>query len=603
MTESRSARGIVYLDGKRLRTALVAACQAIFENQRHLDAINVFPVADGDTGTNMAATAAGILDCLQQNSPSGIDELSRLVAEAALTGAQGNSGVILAQYLNGLSEALSPFQRVTVGDFGGASLKACRVLYESLSDPCEGTILTVIRSWATEFCRLSSGSRDFSIVSAGALEAARVALAGTPALLSVLREAHVVDAGGQGFVNMLEGIDGLRDRALDEAALESGRVAARPASVRPTDHSVLASKYRYCAECIVDGDGFSRSRIMTGLRDYGDSLIVSGSERRLKIHVHTDNPGEVFGHLQRFGKVDNQKVDDMHAQVAASRLAGTKVAVVTDSSCDLPDPRSGTQQGINVVPARLSFGNESYIDKVTMDAADFYSKLTECPVPPTTSQPSPKDFERMYAFLGNYYPSVLSIHVSAALSGTLQGAETVSRQQSDCDIRVVDSKSITFALGLIVREVAEQVAAGADIDEAEAFACEIRSRVRLFVALDTMDFIIRGGRVGRIRGALANLLRKVPIMSMDDEGQVVKLAVSSKPRQFDRLYEIFFREAKQRGAYRFAVGHANSPDRAEDYASRIRRDFDTEDVFVTGVAATLGAHLGPGAAGIAYLGK
>ncbi len=593
---------IKYLDGPRLKRALIAGCHAIVNNQNYLNAINVFPVPDGDTGTNMATTVRQVMADLTEKSDGEIHKISREVADSALMGAQGNSGVILAQYFFGLAEEMTKYDRVTTKDFGVAVQKAVQYAYDALAFPREGTIITVIRDWAEKVNELAEEMDDFVEMLELALEHAKESLANTPKLLKVLADAGVVDAGAQGFINLLEGVGEFIEsgeiRGLKNKALETIQATSAASS------TVFAEpgKYRYCTECFVEGENIPRKEAEAKLREFGDSLILAGSNEKIKIHIHTDEPRKVFEFLSKYGKVSREKADDMKAQQKASHVDKNTIALVTDSTCGLPQDEL-EKYNVNIVPVRMSFGGEHFIDGVTITAEEFYKKLETENEHPTTSQPAPGDFKRMFEFLASHYKTILSVHLAGSLSGTLQSAVSMKRHFPDQDLRFVDSNNLSIGLGLIIREVAKKIQSGETIEKIIDFAESVKLRVKLFAAVDTVEYLVKGGRVSKLKGGLANLLKKVPVLTVTDEGKVEKLGTAGKGKQFDKLYEIFKKSAIEKSGYRFAVAHSEALELAEKYAEKIKKDFSTEDVYVIEISPVLGVHFGPGALAITFLGK
>lgn len=201
-----STNKIKYLDGIRFKRAINAAAHRLIEKHGHLNAINVFPVPDGDTGSNMAGTMRNIVDNSAQTKDGSIEGMSKVIAESALMGARGNSGVILAQFLCGFSEGVKDLKRVTPPDFIQAASLATRRALESISNPKEGTILTVIRDWSEHLSSNADSYKDFQHIMYDSLRKARESVQQTKEKLATLKAADVVDAGGLGFLYLLEGI-------------------------------------------------------------------------------------------------------------------------------------------------------------------------------------------------------------------------------------------------------------------------------------------------------------------------------------------------------------------------------------------------------------
>ncbi len=315
---------------------LVAGALAHLESRRQeVNDLNVFPVADGDTGDNMVLTMQAVLAELDRLAAGGdrtIDEIGRdeiveSVARAALLGARGNSGVILSQLIHGAAEELfsRPGELIDPTLIGAALARAADRAYASVRDPAEGTILTVVREMAHRvavelahmpYTRLGADVtpqlQDDAI--AGLLEravaAGEASVLRTPELLAVLRDAGVVDAGGYALVVIFAGIvaalRGDEPPPLDHHA---------PARVTHPQH--LSATYRYCTNFAVTGRGLEPSRFTVALEALGDSVLVVGDARTLKIHVHTDQPEQAIAVLAGAGDVSHLDVADMHAQVAA----------------------------------------------------------------------------------------------------------------------------------------------------------------------------------------------------------------------------------------------------------------------------------------------
>ena len=204
---SRSPTAIAYLDAPRLLRALSAGIGHVFQRREYLNRINVFPVPDGDTGTNMAFTFKTILEATATSPDERVDDLMDHVADAALDGARGNSGAIMAQYFHGFREAVAGRRLLTAEKFAQAAAAGAEAAWTAMSKPVQGTLPTVLEDFSQELTRrVAGGVSDFQSLLAHGLERARVSLANTPNQLAVLKQAGVVDAGGQGFVDLLDGI-------------------------------------------------------------------------------------------------------------------------------------------------------------------------------------------------------------------------------------------------------------------------------------------------------------------------------------------------------------------------------------------------------------
>jgi dihydroxyacetone kinase-like predicted kinase len=243
---------ITYLDGPRLRRSLLAACEYAQLQRAELNRINVFPVPDGDTGTNLALTVRAIADHLRTSTSREVSGVAREAAQSAVLGARGNCGLMLSHFLLGFAEHLVGRVRITTAEFSHALCAGVERLYRSLEKPMEGTILTVMRD-AAEAAR-DSGDVDFVPLVMRVVDEARGSLARTPDHLPVLKKAGVVDAGAKGFVSMLEGVllfvQG--EPIVLQAVLSNG--GSEQAAVTLVDYPTESERYRFCTEALVRGD-------------------------------------------------------------------------------------------------------------------------------------------------------------------------------------------------------------------------------------------------------------------------------------------------------------------------------------------------------------
>jgi len=591
---------IRYLNGRQFQLAVVAGSHWVTQRQEYLNRINVFPVPDSDTGTNMAATLQSVAEGAVNCSERSIDAVSRAIADSALMGARGNSGAILAQFFQGLAEGLRGRLRITTKNFSAAVLQACERAREAIAEPQEGTILTVIRDWATRIEQNCHRVHDFAELLHDALQEAKRSLAETPKKLKVLAKAGVVDAGAAGFVHMLEGILHF---------IESGRVEHGEAVV-PKD--ILAAKiekapeqirFQYCTECLLEGDAIDHRALRNEISSFGDSLIVAGSAQKVRVHIHTDEPENVWALAERFGTVRQRKAEDMRRQHVQSFKEGhlDVIAIVTDSSCDLPEEYI-REQNIHVVPLRIQFGEEGFIDKVTLRPSEFYDKLVTSAHHPKTSQPTPGDFKKVYDEVAGRYRSVISIHLSSRLSGTLQAAAAAAKTVQGAPITVIDGKNASIALGLIVAEAMSAIKEGLSHEEVVARVHRAIAQVRLFVSVPTMKYLIRGGRVSRTKGLLAKVLGLKPILTLRDGVAVPAAKTLGGKHARKTILKLVTEQARGLKNLRFAVAHANALAEADWFAGQIKRRFEVRDVMVVEAAPVLCAHTGPGAVGVAFLG-
>jgi DegV family protein with EDD domain len=598
---------IRYLDGSRLRRAIIAGARRVHAHRDGLNAINVFPVADADTGSNMAGTLGAIADGIAGSRDRSAHGMLRRAADLALAGARGCSGTILAQFFHGLAEEFAGTAQLSARLFGAGVVRAVAYPYDALSQPREGTIITVLRDWGESVREWSTRTDDFIEVLHHAYRAAVRSLEATKEKLSVLRLAGVVDAGAQGFLHLLAGITAfitngrIGDLERLEHALPDEEPAPEPVSERPV--------FRYCTQCLVEGMDLEAKTLRGELATFGDSIIVAGSRTRAKVHIHTDQPAKVVELLVRHGRVESQRVEDMRAQFRAAHTPHPGVAIVVDSACDLP-AEAWERHAIHLVPCLLRRGEQTWLDKLTIDPETFHAMLR---APrrgphPATSQPAPADYQARFDFLLQHYREVLSLSLSGSVSGTYDAARAAAKAVAGAHgsrIETVDTRSASIGMGLLARRAAEAVEAGASAAEAAALVRRLMPRVRIHLAVPSLDGLVRSGRVSPLKGLAANLLGLKPLIRLDaatDGRPVLGATVFGVRGGRRRILEIAAAELDARVPVEFAIAHADAPDDARWLAARIAERFAlARQIIVVEATAVLVAHIGLGSVGVAYL--
>jgi DegV family protein with EDD domain len=592
---------VAYLDGRRLARAFVAGARAVAAHREELDRINVFPVADNDTGSNLSATLARVAAAVAGSRERDVARVARLAADEALMGSRGNSGAIVAQLLEGFASAAAGASRLTSHAFGTAATAGATAARDAMSQPKEGTILSVVAAFAEEAARRASETSDFAVLLASAAATAGRALARTREQLPALRRAGVVDAGARGFVLFLEGALAAFSRNAIAATPEppEDRVEAR---IREARESILL---RYCTEALVTGERLDRDAIRRALAPLGDSIAVVGGAARVRVHVHVNRPEDAFAVVRKFGAVGDTKVEDMRAQHVGRFAARGRVAVVTDSACDLPEATLEAE-GVTVVPLRLILGEETFLDKVTITPAAFHKRMAEGRFVARTSQPPPADFREVYGALAAHGAPVLGIHVSGALSGTCSAARTAATSlRADgglAPVAVLDSRNVSVGQGLIVREAARVARSGGTLAEVVAAAESAAARARLYAAVPSLDTLVKGGRVTSGQRALANALGVVPLITIDSLGRARPGgAARGFPRACVKLVEKSLAKTRGLAETTWGVAHYGAAGLAESIAGELLTRRPRSDAFVVEIAPVLAAHTGPGAVAVGFL--
>jgi DegV family protein with EDD domain len=594
--------GIAYVDGPRLARSLFAAADWVAAGRDEINRINVFPVPDGDTGTNFSLTLRAVADALRALGDAPLPETARAMSRAAVLGARGNSGMMLAHFLLGFTESLGDRTQATTADIAAAVRRGSDRLYTSLDDPREGTILTVAREAAAAAEQAAAAYPDVGEFMRRLLDEGEAALARTPELMAVLKEAGVVDAGGKGFVRMLEGvvryIEG--DPILPVTADQMGEASLAPAALVEV---AVERDFQFCTEVLVRGEQLPPgNEVRAAMHTFGGSVVVAVAADILKIHVHTDTPEAVFSYATRWGQVETTKADDMRAQ--HRRLAHPDrrpVAIVTDSSADLADPVLDRHH-IALVPLQVVFGDETFRDRVELKPEEFYRRLRAARDLPTTSQPAPAEFVRVLRDARSEADEVVAVLLASALSGTFASAQAAVRAAGISGVHLVDSRSASLGLGMLALRGAELAESGWP---ASAIATELerlRGQAGMLLTVDTYENLLRSGRVSRGKAWIAGMLDVRPILSLDAAGRVVPVdRVRGRVNLVPRVLGLLERRLTPRPkVVRFGVVHAEAPEVAERVRTALVAAYRPRDCFVTLATGVLGTHVGPGAWAVFY---
>jgi DegV family protein with EDD domain len=583
--------------GPALRRALISGARRVVSDRDVLNKINVFPVPDGDTGSNLAFTLGSVLAGALSHRTPGAGTLMRRVGEDAIDGARGNSGAILAQFFTGVAEDLAERPVVQPAELAIAVQAGARSARQAMAEPREGTILSVIHAFADALEQQPAPMGSAKGWFAPALQRARQALADTPKQLPVLQKAGVVDAGAQGFVDLLEGIQEFIEGGREaDAKLEVESLADLESAQAHEELFDADPAHRWCSECLLLGEGLDRAGLRAAVADLGAScVVVAGSHSRIRLHAHVAEPQALFDLAARFGRVESTKADDMRAQ-ARSAAGGSNIAIVTDSAADLPKGVA-EELNIHVVPLRLNFGDQDYLDKVGLTPHEFYRKLREEVVLPRTSQPPPGDFRRQFEFLLSHHPGLVYLGVARAVSGTIQSAETAAQRGGHPErTHVFDTANAAGGQALLAIAAAEMARDGRDAAAILARLDELRARTYTWATTRDISHAVRGGRIPRWGKPLVNALYLSPVAKVKPEGKLSLAGGMFGKSNIPARFAAYVARRLDRGKrWRVIVGHCDAHADGAETLQAMRALLDCEQGWLVETGPAVGAHAGPGA--------
>lgn len=300
------------IDGKCFYNMVVNGSNKLEEQKNYINSLNVFPVPDGDTGTNMSMTFKSAVMEIKDKAHKPVGEIAKSLAKGALMGARGNSGVILSQILRGIAKGLEGKEEVTSAEFAESIKEGARSAYKAVMRPTEGTILTIIR--AAGEAALQCNSKDVSQLMNYICKQSDAMLQKTPEMLPVLKQAKVVDAGGAGLLVILEGMNEVLKNGLSDVKVNEEHTEVKKGTLAAKTLGDQDIKFGYCTEFFILSDKVNIDNFRKELQPLGDSMIVVGAEGLVKVHIHTNDPGFILSKAVKLGPLSKIKIDNMREQ-------------------------------------------------------------------------------------------------------------------------------------------------------------------------------------------------------------------------------------------------------------------------------------------------
>ncbi len=567
-------------------------------HKKHLNDINVFPVADGDTGTNLVSTLRAMVDIpKRKNTFCGmITEIS----EAGMANARGNSGIIFASYINGLAMESAEYEEIGKKEFSQVAFKAVDYLYEAIETPVKGTMITVISDWAEFLFSNHEKYQGFEDFFVAAYKRAKESLEKTTSQMEILRINNIVDSGAEGFVKFLKGINRFFVKGKAESTQEE--MIDLPFHF---DGEANTEK-RFCTEFFMGlketKQDFSAvvTDIKNELKIKGESIIVFHHGDKLKVHVHTDQPEMVVQSLLKYGNIIEQKIEDMRFQNSVKTNQHSKIAIVTDSIADLPENFKLANQ-IHTLSLGLMFGQTPYVDKQTIKLNQLSGLINEAEAHPTSSQPEPGRAKRLLEELIESYDSILFIAVSDKLSGTYK---TVVREAKKIQglgkkITVIDSRLNSGAQGLLVKMAADLLAIGKNHEEIVVELEKSIPRTKIYVCLDTLDYAVKGGRVSNTVGKIGKMIGLRPIMTLDEKGAGATFGAALSREGITRIIlKMVKKTMREKGIDSYSIVHAENLELALEYKRKLIEIVGKEPEFISEISSIVAINSGIGAVAV-----
>lgn len=590
------------ITGKDLYGSLTFGFYNLRENMHTINTINVFPVADGDTGSNISHTLKSILS--NTDGSGSVSDISNNFARTALIGARGNSGMIIAQFFHGFSLIANEFEELTLKTLVAATREAVAAAYRAVETPMEGTILTVMRSWADQLSRFEGSDIPISIQLRRALRAARKAEKETTNQMELLRRAGVVDAGAKAFVSILEGVD---QYLLNPARVfsETNLLVHAASSTSEPAHARENSRYRYCTEALLRIPQGRQQQVRDAVTDLGDSLVLGSYQDQMRVHLHTDEPALMFERLGLLSHIEEQKVDDMFMQQLAVTNRNSDTVIVTDSSADIPQ-QVVDELRIYRIPQIIQIGESSYFDRITISSPLLLNILDSNAQKVSSSMPSIGEIQRHFEFLAQHYKHIVVLSVSSKLSGTYNAYQLAAKalQDKGADISIIDTKLNASAQGLVAQEAARSVARGVKGEALSQSIRETAERTTIMVSVQSLKMMVGGGRIPKKLGSLLLKLNLKPVVGFSKEGGGAILGLRlSRTGSIAALVGRFMKVYRKQGIQAYGLSYIGDASLATSVAQIVEQKTGMRPLFVEQASPVIALHAGKGSISLSYIAK
>lgn len=590
-TEEKQVLEIGIEDFKKM---MISAGKKIVLNQEEINRINVFPVADKDTGYNLAATLLGVEGTIYRKNYPDLRELVKDIKEAAMMNARGNAGMIFTGYFIEVLDRIKHLRSIDSLHLAIAMKKGIKAAENSIAEPVEGTILDTIKAAGNASYNAAKIKKEKNIIKVltEARKASETALRETKEKLAVLKENDVVDAGALGFLKIIEAwIESLKGIEI-KAGPESGIV------VQPQTEEKMEYKYEVISVFKKSGK-IDLNRMKKELSLMGDSLDIIKLDDKIKFHIHTNQPEAIRQKFRIFSEAEF-KVEELLCSFPPFSASRLPLGLVSDEVADLPEEILNKYQ-IEEVPLTARFSD----GEIVRSRQEIYFKMREAlkkrnPLP-TTSAPTFKDFFSTYQKSLEKFEKILVITVSSKFSGTYSSARiarSIFKKPTKLNIYVFDCDTAEAAEGLITVKAAELISRGKLTEEVVEYLKDFCPKVTLIACIDDFRYAIYGGRL-----KLPKILI-VPLYFIQKMGIRILFGIKNGKVRFfgvtlgKNVAKILSGEInKQRKGrkIRVAIAHADNRIAADNLKLNLEKNPDIEVLFVSSVSPVVGTHTGPGA--------
>jgi len=576
-----------------LQNALKLAEISLKANLEKINRINVFPVADNDTGSNLFRTVQGAADGLDVLGSS--SNLLESYTQSVFLKASGNSGMMFSMFLSHFTACLSCDTAIDLSKLAQALLTASQQSKNQIDDFVSGTLISYIEDVALGMIALKTLSLcedDFSVLSDLLLTQLNKTSEDNP----FLHDTTLVDAGAMGVHYWLTGfLAGLchveKNRVLPEE-VEDASVTSQCESV----HWETKPNYNYCVQITLNISEKMQSQLSRDLAADGDCNLNLYRHGQSRVHVHTNNSKALFKKIMTYAEVTEVKIENMMMQYQANQSKGG-IAIVTDSSADIPQDIMD-QYPIHCIPLTITHGKQVMLDGLTIDESDLASRMQSHSEYPKTASPALGMIKDTFTWLSKTHEHVIVVALSSKMSATYQAFKTLANEFSN--ISVIDSRTTSGAHGWLVASVADLASKGLSVDHILDKTQDMIKNIDIFVLLNDCDAMTKSGRFGRAKAWVAHTMKLKPIVGINQDGTGVLLGnAMSLPKQLEKLFKMIRQKHEQNPIRRFSILHADNHASAVELESALEEKLALKSSGIMPVSAVIQLHAGQGAIAVA----
>ncbi|GAB4147690.1 MAG: DegV family protein [Patescibacteria group bacterium] len=591
-----------------------------------LNKINVFPVPDGDTGSNMSGTLRGVRKALQESAFQTFEDLGKIISKSSMLSSRGNSGTLISQFFIGFCSDFA-----TIKSFNSASLDRSLQIglenaYRSFEEPRHGTALDILEVAAKISKKLQFETDDLRQILSEIVNAAEAALEHTREVLPEMKEAKVVDSGASGFVDILKGF-------LAGATNAEVEIVDITESIEQIVYSDKNLDFRYCTELIISEVIVNDQSIREKVKPLGEYVQVVTVDKYIKLHIHTNEPQKVREICLRYGQEESFKADDMLEMVknnleknhspfqSAVMIESTdtnpnskpkqKLLIITDSSIDIPLPWS-VQTPLKILSIPI-FESKSETDiSEIYSPEEFYQKMeNESDFSTKTSKISVNTYHEAFTKCLEMAENVVCLPLSSGISGSYESAKLAHQMLPEADrskVMVYDTQTSSAGLAFLAQAAIKVISSGASLLETEQYLNQIKQKIQMYFLVENVKYLERGGRISHTASQIGQFLKLQPLLTLESgkiKASSEKLIFSNDRKRLKLLLKKLNNYLKENELQDLIIPFAGKNTRhlAEKLKFELIQKYDikSDQIHLINLNLVVGSHTGPGTIAIIYL--